>query len=85
MSVSRWGIVSWVSNNTTMLEWSRRLSLHGPQAFRRHGSTACAATPALPPTYEMRAAGEADVPSIMEASACHKPQSPPRSLGRKAL
>ena len=49
-----------------MLEWSRRLSLHGPQAFRRHGSTACAATPALPPTYEMRAAGEADVPSIME-------------------
>jgi hypothetical protein len=63
MSVSRWGIVS---NNTTMLEWSRRLSLHGPQAFRRHGSTACAATPALPPTYEMRAAGEADVPSIME-------------------
>jgi hypothetical protein len=81
MSVSRWGIVS------TMLEWSRRLSLHGPQ--RPFGGTAQPRAPrpphTSPYTYEMRAAGEADVPSIMEASACHKPQSPPRSLGRKAL
>ena len=63
MSVSRWGIVS---NNTTMLEWSRRLSLHGPQAFRRHGATACATTPALPAAYEIRAACEADIPCITE-------------------
>ena len=49
-----------------MLEWSRRLSLHGPQAFRRHGSTACATTPALPAAYEIRAACEADTPCIME-------------------
>ena len=63
MSLSRWGIVS---NNTTMLEWSRRLALSGPQAFRRHSSTASATTPALPSAYEIRAACEADIPCIME-------------------
>ena len=34
MSVSRWGIVS---NNTTMLEWSRRLALSGPKSPLRCG------------------------------------------------
>ena len=62
-SVSRWGIVS---NNSTMLEWSWRLTLSGPQAFRRHSSTACATTPALPSAYVLRVACEADIPCIME-------------------
>ena len=56
-SISRWGIVS---NNTIMIDWSNRLKLHGPQAFRRHGAKPSDEPPPLPEGYTLRALTPSD-------------------------
>lgn len=52
-SVSRWGIVS---NNEIMMTWSKKMNLHGPEAFRRYGAPASDSVVALPVGYTMRPA-----------------------------
>lgn len=65
-SVSRWGVVS---GNKIMTNWSERLRLKGPEAFRRHGAPANPAVPPLPAGYVLRKATLADVPAIMSRIA----------------
>lgn len=73
-AVGRWGIVS---NNETMIEWSKKLKMHGPQRFRRHTAKPCAEPPTLPAGYTFRAATESDVPTILSRLASFPVASSP--------
>ena len=67
-AIGRWGVVS---SNEIMTSWSRRLGLHGPQAFRRYSAPASAGPPPagyeLPAGWSIREATVADEAAVWAA------------------